>query len=172
MFSPKDFFCFCGVEELTLSSFSSALEVGVGLYLGLAILQLIGSGGIADLSRRSLTLQSTINSNRLDGLREESNRIKADLAKLEIALQGFSRQVFSIVLLLLSGCLAVLALSTLQPDYPTACWKSYSILGYFLLLPVLVFVGLTIWIRSRCAAVRSAIKSCEQKVNQRLLEKN
>lgn len=171
MFSPKDFFCFCGVEELTLSSFSSALEVGVGLYLGLAILQLIGSGGIADLARRSLTLQSTINSNRLDGLREESNRIKADLAKLEITMQGFSRQVFSIVLLLLSGCLALLSLSALQPDYPTACWQSYSILGYFLLLPVLVFVGLMIWIRSRCASVRSAIKLCEQKVNQRLLEK-
>lgn len=172
MSNLKEFFCFCDVDELTLSSFSSALEVGVGLYLGLAILQLIGSGGIADLSRRSLTLQSTINSNHLHGLREESNRIKADLAKLEIALQGFSRQVFAIVLLLLLVCLSVLAFSTLQPDYPAACWQSYSILGYFLLLPVLIFVCLTIWIRSRCASVRSAIKLCEQKVNQSLLEKN
>jgi len=90
MYIPKDFFCFCGMNDLTLSSFSSALEVGVGLYLGLAILQLIGSGGVSDLSRRSQTLQSTINSNSLHGLREESNRIKADLAKLEIALHGFS----------------------------------------------------------------------------------
>lgn len=171
MYIPNDFFCFCGMNDLTLSSFSSALEVGVGLYLGLAILQLIGSGGVSDLSRRSQTLQSTINSNSLHGLREESNRIKADLAKLEIALQGFSRQVFFIVLILLLVCLAILALSTLRPDYPTTCSQSYLILGYFLLLPVLVFICLTIWIRSLCAAVQKAIKTCEQKVNQDLLEK-
>lgn len=171
MYIPKDFFCFYGMNDLTLSSFSSALEVGVGLYLGLAILQLIGSGGVSDLSRRSQTLQSTINSNSLHGLREESNRIKADLAKLEIALHGFSRQVFSIVLILLLICLAILALSTLRPDYPTTCVQSYFILGYFLLLPVLVFICLTIWIRSRCTSVQKAIKTCEQKVNQGLLEK-
>lgn len=172
MFNLKEFFCFCGVEELSLSSFSSALEVGVGLYLGLAILQVIGSSGIADLARRSLTLHSTIVSNRLDGLLQESNRIKADLAKLEIALQGFSRQVFAVVLLLLLVCLGILALSTLRPDYPSVCWQSYSILAYFLLLPVLIFVCLSLWIRSRCSSVRSAIKSCEKKVNQRLLGKD
>ncbi|OAN77219.1 hypothetical protein A8B82_13545 [Sulfitobacter sp. EhC04] len=172
MFDPKVLFCFCGMEELTLSSFSSALEVGVGLYLGLAILQVIGSGGIADLARRSLTLQSTINVNSLHGLRAESNRIKADLAKLEISLQGFSRQVFAVVLLLLSVCLAVLALAIVIPDYPTTCWQSYSILGYFLLMPILVFVGLTVWMRYRCIAVRSAIKLCERKVNEKLLHKN
>lgn len=172
MYNPREFFCFCGVEELTLSSFSSALEVGVGLYLGLAILQLIGSGGIADLARRSLTLQSTITSNRLDGLRAESNRIKADLAKLEISLHGFSRQVFAVVLFLLLICLGILAFSTIQPDYPSGCWQSYLILAYFLLFPVLVFVCLSLWIRSRCSSVRTAIKSCEQKVNQRLLDKS
>jgi len=172
MFNLKEFFCFCGLEELPLSSFSSALGVGISLYLGLAILQVIGSGGIADLARRSRTLHSTINSNRLDGLREESNRIRADLAKLEIALQGFNRQVFAVVLLLLLICLGILAFATLRPDYPSVCWQSYSILAYFLLFPVLIFVCLSLWIRSRCSSVRSAIKSCEQKVNQRLLDKD
>lgn len=169
--NPINFFCFCGVDDLTLSSFSSAQGVGIGLYLGLAILQVVGSGGVADLSRRSQTLETTINSNNLHGLRQDSNRIKADLAKIEIALHSFSRQVFGIVLLLLLVCLGILTLTSLRPGFPTYCWSSYSILAYFLLLPVLLFVGSAAWIRKRCSSVRAAIKSCEKLVNQKLLGK-
>lgn len=160
----------CGFDDIVLIGFSSAESVGVGLYLGLAILQVIGSGGIADLNRRSHTLQKAINSNNLHGARTNATRIMTDLAQLDIALIGFSKSIFYLVLILLLICLIVLSGTTLYPDLVVGCFGAYLILLYFLALPVLIFLISALWIRYKCGAVRLALRDCERLVNTQLMQ--
>jgi membrane protein required for beta-lactamase induction len=162
---PKIDFCSSELSSLTLSSLSSAQEVGVGLFLALAILQVIGSGGIADLNRRTQTLLTAINTNNLHGIRTQAKRISTDLAQLDLALQGFSKTIFWFALILLLICLAIIATTAVHPEISLTRSQTFGLLSFLLLLPVITFTISAAWIRYKCSTVRKAIKICEIDVN-------
>jgi hypothetical protein len=151
-------------ENLTLAALSSVLEVGVGLFLALTILQVIGSSGVATLRRRTANLRATINTNDLNGQRHSVGQVDAALLKLEIELGTLSKSLLAVALLLLIVSLLGLVASSLYPDKILKCRDFYFIVLGYVGLPILLFWMSTLVFNWKCSDVKRKISDCEDEV--------
>lgn len=160
----------CGeqVRGLTVASQSSVIGVGVGLFLGLTALQVVGSGGMAALRRKAQSLRDTVNANRLAAQRAKVGHAEAELLRLEIELGSLSRTLFVVAAVLLVFSLGGLAYSSIWPQTQLSCISVWSIVGYYLALPVLLFLLSAEVIRRKSRSAATAVKDCEQAVFQAL----
>lgn len=159
-------------DTLELSSFSSVQEVGIGLFLGLAILQIITSGGVSSLYRKVDRLNDAVKANQLNGLRADFRRIKNQMVTLEQRLQSFGFTLFSVVFALVAIAVGTLAATTLISTREATCWMGLLLLGYNLLLPVLMFAGVTLYVRKLSSGVRNEIETFERSVIKQLTGTN
>lgn len=150
--------------DLTLAALSSVLEVGVGLFLALTILQVVGSSGVATLRRRAANLRATINTNDLNGQRHSVGQVDAALLKLEIELGTLSKSLLAVALLLLIASLFGLVVSALISDKILRCHEFYGIVFGYVGLPILLFWLSTLVFNSKCSDVRKTISDCEDEV--------
>lgn len=144
--------------SLTFAQLANVQTVGIGLYLALAVIQVVSEGGVAGLRRRAVTLDAAIRSARISSLSAESSGILADLGGLEM---GFGRANKTILL-------SVLALFVLSVIYFIYCtiWQdvlaningSIFIFAFYLVLPIVIFVAAARYISSKCKQIDGRIK--------------
>jgi hypothetical protein len=150
---------------------SSVSEVGIGLFLALAVVQVVGSGGIAKLRRKSQLLREMVSCNRIDQERGSVAAVDAELLRLEMRLETLSGWLFMVsfvsILLVLGGLVAV----TLWPTATLNCFWIAAFLTFHLVVPIIIFGIASIIVRRRCAAVKGLIEQCQDRVLRVLLDR-
>ena len=162
--------CWCEHTDTQLGDLSSVASVGVGLFLALAVVQVVGSGGVAKLRRKAVYLREVVSANRLDAQRSSIANVDAELLRLELSLETLSRHLFSASFVLVIVSLLGLAAMTLAPAVALGCSLFVAFLSYYLGLPVGIFLVASLVIRRKCATVRKSVSDCETEVLDRLTE--
>lgn len=160
--------CWCNDTGTQLGDLSSVSEVGTGLFLGLALVQVIGSGGITRLRRKASYLRAVITTNRLRGQIPMIRRVEADLLRLELSLETLSRNLLCICFTLVAGSLIGLGVVSLRDEWQINCWIIGVVLFYYLALPLLIFVLASVIIRNKCRSPSQSLENCETEVLSRL----
>lgn len=150
---------------------SSVSEVGVGLFLALAVVQVVGAGGIAKLRRKSQLIREMVLSNRIDSQRDSIASVDAELLRLEMRLETLSGWLFTTsfigILVVLGGLVAV----TLWPTASLSCFQTMTFLSFHLFVPVAIFGVASIVIKRRCATVRNMIEDCQDRTLSALVNR-
>jgi hypothetical protein len=81
------FWSACNAEAHTLGGMLSVLSVGAGLYLGLAVVQVVGAGRMATLRRRVGSIRNLVNKNSLTNCSHVAGSLEAKLLTAEIGLE-------------------------------------------------------------------------------------
>lgn len=152
------------LRDLTVGSQSNVISVGVGLFLGLTVLQVIGSGGVAALRRKAQSLRNTVNANRLDAQRPKVGKVDAELLRLENELGSLSRTLFKVAAALLVASLVGLVYSSIWPETQLTCTYFWTIVTYYLVLPLVLFMLSAAVIRHKSRKAARAVNDCEQAV--------
>jgi len=159
----SNYFDLCGFAPTQLGGFASIAEVGIGLYLALAILQAVSSGGVADLRRKAALLREAIVANKMRGLFEESRRLKGLVASLELGLLNINKLIFKVVFGLIIIALIGLIAITIFPQVQLDCLQTIMLIGYFSVAPFVVFLFSALVIRIKCKDTRQAHSNVERK---------
>lgn len=160
--------CWCTQATTQLGDLSSVSSVGVGLFLALAVVQVIGSGGVAKLRRKAVNLRGVVSANRMHSLRPSVANVDAELLRLELSLETLSGHLFIVSFALIIVSLVGLGVTALAQDVAIGCYWIAVYLAFYLGLPNGVFVIATLVIRRKCASVRDKIADCEKDVLESL----
>lgn len=162
--------CWCKHTATQLGDLSSVASVGVGLFLALAVVQVIGSGGVAKLRRKAAYLREVVSANRLQSQRSSVAKVDAELLRLELSLEKLSGHLFVISFVLIIVSLVGLSVMSLAPDVSIGCTWTAAFLGFYLGLPVVIFWVASLVIRRKCASARTCVSECEAEVLDRLTD--
>ena len=162
------FICWCRHTDTQLGDLSSVASVGVGLFLALAVVQVVGSGGVAKLRRKAAYLRDVVSANRLQNQRSSVAQADAELLRLELSLETLSGHLFAVSFVLTVVSLVGLSVTSLAPDVSIGCNWIAAFLGFYLGLPVGIFLVASLVIRRRCASARNSVSECEKEVLDRL----
>ena len=161
--------CWCNQSSTELGSLSSVSEVGIGLFLALAVVQVVGSGEIGKLRRKSQLLRELVSANRLDGQRSSVAALDASLLQLELRLEKLSGKLFATSLFAIVVCIVGLVLVSLFPNLKIDCHLLGGFMLFHLVLPLLLFGGASLVIKRRCIDVRTKYESVHAEVFDRLM---
>ncbi len=165
-------FCWCNHTATKLGDLSSVSEVGVGLFLALAVVQVVGSGGVARLRRKAANLREAVYANRLNKQRSSIAEVDAELLRLELSLEMLSGHLFTLSFVLIIVALVGLGVVSLASGVQLSCVWIAIILGYYLGLPLAIFLVASLVIRRKCQNARLIVHNCEMEVLGRLAEKS
>lgn len=143
--------------SLTFAQLANVQTVGIGLYLALAVIQAVTDGGVAALRRRAITLDAAIVSAKKQLLRDEASSILTGVGGLEMGFQRVNRTVLYAVLVLFTVSVAVFAYCTIWQDEKVGATGSLAIMGFYLVLPVAIFVIIGLYVKCRCAVIDGRI---------------
>ena len=160
--------CWCEHRVTKLGDLSSISEVGLGLFLALAIVQVVGSGGVSRLRRKAGHLRDVVRTNRLGTERASTARVDADLLRLELSLEKLSSVFFGISLCFIASATFGIAVVTLAPTIELGCLGLCLFLGFYLILPLGSFVVASGVIRRKCRTVRDQLLAVEDRVISKL----
>lgn len=153
---------------MELSDLSSISDVGLGLFLSLAIVQVIGSGGVSRLRRKAAHLTGVVRTNRLGSERASTARVEADLLRLELSLERLSSLFFGISFLLIALAVVGIGVVALVPDLELGCLGTTLFMTFYLVLPLVAFLAASGVIRHKCRAVRKQILAVEDRIISKL----
>lgn len=162
----------CNTEAHTLGGMLSILSVGAALYLGLAVVQVVGAGRVATLRRRVASIRNLINKNGLTNCTHIAGNLEAKLLTAEIGLENLSSSLFAISLLLLSACLAGVFLSTVFQSYAIECATALAIGFFCSTLPLLIFILSSTIIRLKIRNVANGVKEASTTVKAALAHRH
>lgn len=160
----QSFHCWCQYRVTELGDLSSVSEVGVGLFLGLAIVQVLGSGGLARLRRSATHLRDMVRTNRIGTERASVARIEANLLRLELQLEGLSRLFLRVSFALIIASVAGVGVVSLFGDYALGCTGTGLFIFFYLVLPVLAFLAASWVIRRKCRSVEDEISTARIRI--------
>lgn len=160
--------CWCEHRVTELGELSSVSEVGLGLFLALAIVQVIGSGGVSRLRRKAGHLTEVVRTNRIGSERASTARVEADLLRLELSLERLSNLFFGISFFLISVSVAGVAIVALAPEIRLGCVGTALFTAFYLALPLVAFLAASGVIRRKCRAVRRQILAVEDRIISKL----
>ena len=143
---------------------SSVLGVGVGLYLALAVIQVVGAGGMTRLRRKAGLLREVVITNRLDRLRAEVSKIDAELLRLELRLEGLSNKFFKVAFFFLVLSIAGVGVGAFAPDLLLGCYGSAALVFFYLILPIIMFLVGSGKVSSMCKQIQDDISSAEANI--------
>jgi hypothetical protein len=149
------------LDSLTFAQLANVQTVGIGLYLALAIIQAVSHGGVAGLRRRAITLSLAINSARKVSLQSESSSIITDLGALEMGFEKANRTILLGVVLLFIVSVFYFAYCTIWQAVAAHILGSLFIFGFYLALPVVLFLMAAQYIRIRCRAIDQRINELQ-----------
>lgn len=149
------------LDTLLFSQLANVQTVGIGLYLALAVIQAITDGGVAGLRRRATTLDSAISAARKTALRSESSSIITDVGGLEMGFQRANRTILVAVLGLFIISVVYFAYCTIWQDWTANVSGSLFILAFYLVLPILIFIGAGKYVQNRCSAIDERIRKLQ-----------
>lgn len=151
-------------DSLEVGAFSSALEVGIGLYVGLAAVQIVSEGGMATLRRRTMRLQEAIDFNSMADEEQRLRRIRRRIATAELGTQRIGKFLISGVFALLVTALLGLAFATVSSTTPIGCLGGIGLLFFYLALPLLLFALASFMVRRQYSGALTDIAACEVRV--------
>lgn len=166
------FWAACNAEAHTLGGMLSVLSVGAGLYLGLAVVQVVGAGRMATLRRRVGSIRNLVNKNSLTNCSHVAGNLEAKLLTAEIGLETLSSSLFAISLTLLSACLAAVFYSTVLQSQEITCAIVVGGGLYCLVPPVGIFIFSSIIIRWKTRSVAKAVKEASTTVKAALANRH
>jgi hypothetical protein len=161
-------FQWCNQTTIQLGSLSSVMEIGVGLFLALAIVQTIGSTGMAKLRRKAAYLRETVSTNKLQAQVHSIANAEAELLRLEMGLEKLSELLFNLSFALVVLSLCGVSYVSLYSNKEVNCFWTIGIFAFYFILPLLIFVIASIVIRSKGTSARQAASECENEVLERL----
>jgi hypothetical protein len=106
---------------------------------------------------RANTLEAAIVSAKKQPLRGEASSILTEVGGLELGFQRVNRTVLYVVVVLFTGSVAVFAYCTIWQDAKAGAIGSLTILGFYLLLPITIFVIVGLYVKRRCAEIDGRI---------------
>ena len=162
--------CWCEHTATQLGDLSSVASVGVGLFLALAVVQVIGSGGVAKLRRKAAYLREVVSANRMQSQRPSVANVDAELLRLELSLEKLSGHLFQVSFVLIIVSLVGLSVISLAPDVSIGCTWIAAFLSFYLGLPIFIFWAASLVIRRKCASARKSVSECETEVLDRLTD--
>lgn len=162
----------CNAEAHTLGGMLSVLSVGAGLYLGLAVVQVVGAGRMATLRRRVGSIRNLVNKNSLTNCSHVAGNLEAKLLTAEIGLETLSSSLFATSLTLLSACLAAMFYSTMLQSQAITCAIGMGIGLYCLVLPLGIFIFSSTIIRLKTRSVAKEVKEASTTVKVALANRN
>lgn len=149
--------CWCSQRVTELGTLSSLTGVGVGLFLALAVVQVVGSREVSKLRRKAGQLKDLVFTNRYESEKTDVLQVEAELLRLELGLETLSEILFKICFALLLLSLIGMSVVSLAPKIEVGCLGIAGILFFYLALPLLVFVIASRVISRRCSEVRERI---------------
>jgi hypothetical protein len=81
------------IDTLTFGKLANVQTVGIGLYLALAVIQAVSSGGVTGLRRRATTLQTAVQAAKLIAEYSAMRQLQTEVSRLEIGFQAINRTV-------------------------------------------------------------------------------
>lgn len=162
----------CNAETHTLGGMLSILSVGTGLYLGLAVIQVVGAGRMATLRRRVDSVRNLVNKNGLTNCSHIAGNLEAKLLTAEIGLETLSSVLFTLSLTLLFICLLAIFYSTDFHGYKIECAAVIGFFIYCLLAPVLIFVSSSFIIRLKTNSVALQVREASATVKSALAKRH
>lgn len=166
------FWSACNAEAHTLGGVLSVLSVGAGLYLGLAVVQVVGAGRLATLRRRVGSIRNLVNKNSLTNCSNIAGNLEAKLLTAEIGLETLSSSLFVVSLFLLSACLATVFYSTIFQSQFITCAAVFGIGAYCVVLPVVIFIFSSTIIRLKTRSVAQEVKEAGTTVKAALADRH
>lgn len=143
--------------------------VGIGLYLALAVIQVVTDTGVAGLRRRASALKEAVNGSKLRGEFTNMHTIGQDIERLEIEFRTFSRLLFVGTLLLFGVALFYFAYCTIYSELIAGVNGTLFTIGYYLVLPLLIFGASSLYVGHKCRGVRQEIVEAEKRYHRKVL---
>ncbi len=111
-----------------------------------------------------------VSANRLQNQRSIVAQADAELLRLELWLETLSGHLFAASFVLIIVSLVGLSVTSLAPDVSTGCTWITAFLGFYLGLPVGIFLVASLVIQRRCASARNCVSDCKKEVLDRLTD--
>lgn len=151
------------IDTLTFANLANVQTVGIGLYLALVIVQAVSATGVSGLRRRLTTLQAAVKSAKMTTEATAIEGLFQEIGRLEIGFHAFNRTLLCVVSGLFVLSLAYFAYCTVWHNH-SAGWDGVAfIMGFYLLLPVVLFGGSATHISRRCKDAEAEIKRAEHR---------
>jgi hypothetical protein len=157
------------MSTLTFGQLANVHTLGIGLYLALVVVQAMSATGITALRRRVTALQSSVNSGKLSGEMTNMHKLLGDVHRLEIKFHKFNATLLWIATALFVVALSYFIYATVVQEAKAPTSAVVFSFGFYLVLPVFIFLGSTLLINNRCAAVSDDVAAAEKRVLKALL---
>lgn len=154
---------------LKFGQLANVQTVGMGLYLALAVIQAVSTTGVAGLARRLATLRNAVTTNRMRTEIENVRRLSGEVSGLEIGFHALNGRLLGVVFALFTISLSYFAYCTVWQDVNAGRDGTWFIFGFYLVLPLAIFIlsGAVIW--KRCRDVAKRVKQAEIRIRRSLV---
>jgi hypothetical protein len=153
---------------MEVGALSSVSEVGVGLFLALALVQVVGAGRVSKLRRKADLLREVVRTNALRSERATVANINAQLLRLELQLEGLSAIFMKASFVLIALSIAGVAWVSLMPSLTVGCFGISIFVGFYLFLPVVAFAMAAMVIRAKSRSTYVEIEAVRTRLLSRV----
>jgi uncharacterized membrane protein YbhN (UPF0104 family) len=157
------------INQLTFGQLANVQTVGIGLYLALVVVQAVTASGVAGLRRRATAIQALANNAKVVSEASNMHKLQGEVQRLEISFQGLNRGLLGGTTLLFLFAVGYFIYCTVFQSYLALVSGVAFILGFYLVLPIAIFLGSTWLIGKRCKQVRQKIEAAEKRVSDAVL---
>lgn len=118
---------------------SDVAQVGIGLYLALSVIQIVGGEGLLRLRKNIAQLESIVEEADDDELRSELQRVKIEIFRSETSLSALSRTFLSLLIFLLFLSVWIFLVIISKGSTTAPIQAVYLLPAYYLATPFLLF---------------------------------
>lgn len=154
---------------LTFGQLANVQTVGIGLYLALAVIQAVSTTGIAGLARRLATLRNAVTTKRMRAEIDNVRRLSGEVSGLEIGFHDLNRRLLGLVCALFTVSVGYFAYCTVWQNLDARQDGTWFIFGFYLALPIAIFLVSAAIIWKRCRAVAKRVKEAETRIRRALV---
>ena len=148
---------------------SNVQAVGITLYMALAIIQGVSSGGIAIVRRRVSTLESAIALSELDENEFGIPSLRAEISRVEISFQAINRTVLVCAMILALVAVIWFGYSSIYFAYVIGPVELLVMLFFYLIAPFVLFFFVTSLVYFKCKDITLKCKFAEKEFVARTL---
>jgi len=154
---------------LTFGKLANIQTVGIGLYLALAVIQAVSTTGVAGLARRLATLRNAVTTRRMRTEIDNVRRLSGEVSGLEIGFHDLNRRILCFVFALFLFGVSYFAYCTFWQDLEAGRDGTWFIFGFYLALPLAIFLVSASVIWKRCRDVAKRVKEAETRIQHALV---
>lgn len=157
------------IGRLTLGQLANVQTVGIGLYLALIVIQAVSASGVAGLRRRATAIQTLANAAKLTSEASNMHKLQGDVNRLEISFQALNRGLLWSASALFVFAIGYFSYCTIWQSSPALMSGVLFIFGFYLGLPIAVFLAASWLIGRRVSHVRSKVEEAHRRVSDAVL---